>query len=213
MVRLVLYIFVAILSTPLMAQTCLSGDDDPALKVKASNGVVLIVCGFEDREVKSTKGKRAFADFTIYATIPNVKEPVKIFSSGASETFWIKAVEGKGLELEELWFFSEQPKAALWQEITCTAEACKPSAAKCVFKMKPNTFPKALGEFEKRRAGKTLNEDGEELLDQIWAQALTGDKKSQSFYEGPAEGLDESLAEVFLSNKKKLAELQALKCK
>lgn len=194
-------------------QACLSGDDDPAMKVKAANGITLVVCGFEDREVKSPKGKRAFADFTIYAQIPNVKEPQKVFMSGASETFWIKGVEGKGFQLEELWFFSDEPKAALWQEITCESSSCKVSSGKCVFKMKPNSFPNAIKKFEKLRAKGKIEEDGEEILDQIWAQALTGDTKAQKFYDSGIEGVSPSLMEVFNSNKAKLKELTDLKCK
>ena len=203
-----------LLFSPLaFAQACLSGDDDPALKVKAAHGVTLVVCGFEDREVKSPKGKRAFADFTIYALIPNVKEPQKVFASGASETFWIKANEGQGFELEELWFFSEEPKPALWQEISCEASGCKVSSGKCVFKMKPNSFPRAIKSFEKLRSSAKLEEEGEELLDQVWAQALTGDPKAQKFYDGKLEGVSPSLIEVFTSNKAKLKELTDLKCK
>ncbi len=130
-----------------------------------------------------------------------------------AETFWAKPLEGKGIELEEVWFFAEQPKPALWRDITCQAESCALGLPKCVFQMKANPFPKALTEFEQKKKKKDLAEDGEELLDQIWAQALLGDKPAQTFYAGMLDGLDENLSEVFDSNKKKLAELNTINCK
>lgn len=211
MFRAFLFLTIAI-SFCAHAESCLDGDDDPALKVKTDSGHSLVVCGFEDHDVKTTEGKRAFADFTVYSVRTKDKKSSKVFESGASETFWIKPVKNKGLELEELWFFSEEPKPALWQEILCDDSGCKLSQAKCVFKMKPNSFPRALSEFEKARKAGDLSDDGEELLDQIWAQALTGDKAAQKFYNGKQTGLDESLMEVFESNKKKLRDLEALKC-
>lgn len=195
------------------AEACLGGDDDPALKIKTDSGYSLVVCGFEDHDVKTVDGKHAFADFTVYSINPKDKSPSKVFESGTSETFWIKPVKNKGLELEELWFFSEEPKPALRQEISCDDSGCKLSQTKCVFKMRPNSFPRALSQFEKARKAGNLNDEGEELLDQIWAQALTGDKAAQRFYNGKQQGLDESLAEVFESNRKKLRDLENLKCR
>ncbi len=182
------------------------------MSVKTEAGPTLALCGFEDHEVVSPTGKRAFSEFVIYYTTASNKEPQKLFSSEIAETFWAKATEGKGLELEEVWFFSEQPKPAIWREITCDAEKCTLSDAKCVFSMKSNPFPKALAEFEKKKKAKKLEEDGEELLDQIWAQALLGDKAAQTFYTADAKGLDENLTEVFDSNKKKLSDLKTLNC-
>lgn len=194
------------------AEGCPGADSEPAMSVKTEAGPTLSLCGFEDHEVVSPTGKRAFSEFTIYYITATNKEPQKLFSSEVAETFWAKATEGKGLELEEVWFFSEQPKPALWREITCEAEKCSLSEAKCVFAMKPNPFPKALADFENKKKAKTLEEDGEELLDQIWAQALLGDKAAQAFYQGATTGLDENLTEVFESNKKKLADLKSLNC-
>lgn len=195
------------------AAGCPGADDEAALQFKTEAGPTVIVCGFEDHEVQSPTGKRAFSDFTVYFTVDDKKEPQKLFSSDVAETFWIKPVETKSLELEEVWFFSEQPKPALWREITCTADACSVSAAKCVFSMKANSFPKALAEFEKKLKSKKLDDNDEELLDQIWAQALLGDTKAKDFYNAPVSGLNENLKEVFDSNKKKLADLQTLNCK
>ncbi len=195
------------------AEKCPGADYEPALSVKTSAGPVLALCGFEDHEVKTPPGKRTFADFSVYFTSAKQKEPQKVFSSEVAETYWAKPVAGKGLELEEVWFFSEQPKPALAREITCTAENCTISVPKCVFSMKSNPFPAALGEFEKKKKENDLSEYGEELLDQIWAQALLGDKVAQEFYAGSVSGLDENLTEVFNSNKKKLAELKNINCR
>lgn len=195
------------------AEKCPGVDEEPALSVTTTAGPTLILCGFEDHEVQSPQGKRAFSDFTVYFTTANNKEPQKLFSSQVAETFWAKTVEGKGLELEEVWFFADQPKPALWREIGCASDACTLSPAKCVFSMKSNPFPKALSTFEKKKKENQLSEEGEELLDQIWAQALLGDKPAQTFYAGSIEGLDENLSEVFDSNKNKLAELRTIDCK
>lgn len=209
-------IYLAILlfsSLPAWAEKCPGADEEPALSVTTSAGPTLILCGFEDHEVQSPQGKRAFSEFTLYFTTATNKEPQKLFTSQVAETFWAKPLEGKGIELEEVWFFAEQPKPALWRDITCQAESCALGLPKCVFQMKANPFPKALTEFEQKKKKKDLAEDGEELLDQIWAQALLGDKPAQTFYAGMLDGLDENLSEVFDSNKKKLAELNTINCK
>ncbi len=212
MQQLIGLIIVMFFSASVWAEGCPGQDTEPALSVKTEAGPTLVLCGFEDHEVVSPTGKRAFSEFVIYFTTATNKEPQKLFNSEVAETFWAKGTEGKGLELEEVWFFSEQPKPAIWREITCEAEKCTLSAAKCVFSMKPNPFPKALADFEKKKKAKTLEEDGEELLDQIWAQALLGDKPAQTFFDGDAKGLDDNLTEVFDSNKKKLADLKTLNC-
>jgi hypothetical protein len=129
----------------------------------------------------------------------------KAFASDANETYWVKAIPGKGLEVEELWFFTDRPTPALKQEITCTADACAPGPAKCILKMKPNPFPKALAQFKKRSAAGTLKDDGEELLDQIFAQAFLGDKAAKEFYASTPAKLDPALNEAFTTNQKKLA--------
>ena len=193
-------------------EKCPINEEESPLTVKTSSGVSLFVCGFEDREVPSAEGKRAFTDFTIYSRSES-GQPVKVFTSQSDETFWLKAAGDKGLELEELWFFSEQPKPALKREIACASGGCTVQNAQCVFPLKPNSFPRALASFEKKKKENQLSDDGEELLDQIWAQAITGDKAAVAFYQTKPEGLDPALSEIFESNKKKLAEIQALNCK
>lgn len=206
-------VLLILLSVPAWAEKCPGADEEPALSVTTKEGPTLILCGFEDHEVQSPQGKRAFSEFTVYFTTNSNKEPRKLFASEVAETFWARPTDGKGLELEEVWFFADQPKPALWRDVTCQAESCTLSEPKCVFQMKPNPFPKALADFELKKKKKELTEDGEELLDQIWAQALLGDKPAQAFYAGTVDGLDENLTEVFDSNKKKLAELKTINCK
>jgi len=237
--------------TPISLAQCPGEDTEPAMSVKVKNGTTLFVCGFEDREVPGTKGKRAFSDFGVFYelaakdepgdsahselkpvsptappvagsgvpagavkgappnsaahAVPTPFESLKAFASDPNETYWVKEVPGKGLEIEELWFFSERPTPALKQEITCTADACTATAQKCMLKMKPNPFPKALAEFKKRMAASTLKDDGEELIDQIFAQAFLGDRAAKDFYATPPANLDPALAEAFTTNQKKLA--------
>ncbi len=226
---------------PVFAQ-CPGEDPEPAMTVKTSNGTTLFVCGFEDRDVAGSKGKRAFSDFAVYyelsakeeagekiappppippagapakpakgappnsaAAVPaTVFDSLKAFASTPNETYWIKQIPGKGLELEELWFFSEKPTPALRQEITCTADTCSASPQKCILKMKANSFPKALPEFRKRSAAGSLKDDGEELIDQIFAQAFLGDAAAIEFYKAQPANLDPALIEAFTTNKKKL---------
>jgi len=199
-------------TTKPVSEICPKAGDEPAMKIKTEAGPDIFLCGFEDHEVVSPTGRRAFSDFVITYSTASQPIPKKLFSSQTAETFWVKSAEGKGLELEEVWFFAEQPKPAIWREITCTADECKVSEAKCIFSMKPNPFPKALKEFEKKKKASQLAEEGEELLDQIWAQALLGDRAAQAFYQAPAQGLDENLTEVFESNKAKLADLKTINC-
>lgn len=135
---------------------------------------------------------------------PTPFDSLKAFASDPNETYWIKQIPGKGLELEELWFFSEKPTPALKQEVTCTADSCGTSAQKCILKMKSNSFPKALANFRKRSAAGTLTDDGEELIDQIFAQAFLGDRAAKDFYATQPANLDPSLVEAFTANKKKL---------
>jgi hypothetical protein len=212
--------------TPASFAQCPGEDTEPAMSVKLKNGTTLFICGFEDREVPGTKGKRAFSDFGVFYELAAKEEPgdrpdaemkpispsaptafesLKAFTSDPNETYWVKEIPGKGLEIEELWFFSDRPTPALKQEITCNADACNASAQKCVLKMKSNPFPKALVEFKRRLAAKTLKDDGEELIDQIFAQAFLGDRAAKDFYVSPPANLDPALVEAFTTNQKKLA--------
>jgi hypothetical protein len=192
---------------------CPRAGDEPAIRIKTEAGPEIYVCGFEDHEVVSPTGKRAFSDFVVTYSTHAQSKPQKLFGSQAAETFWLKSSDGKNLELEEVWFFAEQPKPAIWREIVCTAETCSVSNPKCVFSMKSNPFPKALKDFEKKKKAGQLEEVGEELLDQIWAQALLGDQSAQTFYQSSVGGLDPNLTEVFESNKSKLNDLKSINCR
>src|SRR5687767_13795788 len=104
------------------AQTCPGVEDDPAVTAVTRTGPRLIVCGFEDSEVPAKKPKRAFTDFAIYYNTHKSPQLQNIFASETADTYWVKAVDGKAIELEELWFFSEKPMPALKREVTCDAE-------------------------------------------------------------------------------------------
>ncbi len=132
-------------------------------------------------------------------------DSLKAFTSNPNETYWVKPLGDRGLEVEELWFFTEKPTPALKQEITCENNVCSASAPKCILKMKPNPFPKALAEFKRRSAANSLKDDGEELLDQIFAQAFLGNKEAKDFYANPPAKLDPALNEAFMANQKKLS--------
>lgn len=200
-------------SVPAWSAICPNGDEPP-LTVTTKSGAVLSVCGFEDHEVNSPKSKRAFMEFTVHYTTPQKTEPLKLFASDVADTYWVRVVEGKGLELEELWFFSEQPQPALSRTILCEGESCKVSPARCIYNIKPNSYPKALAKLDEERKKGKFDEDGEELLDQIFAQALTGDEKAKAFYRSKApSGFDEAMTEAFVANQKKIQEIKELKCR
>lgn len=198
------FIVSLLLSLPAMAQNCPGDDNEPAVSVKTQAGPTLILCGFEDREVKSPKGKRAFSAFTVYAFIAEGKAPEKVFTGDDTETYWARANPMKGIDLEELWFFSEdKPTAGFGRTITCTTELCTLSEPKCLFK-KPNPFPKALVQFRKQAEAHKLDDDGEELVDQIFAHALSGNKEAKEFYATAPTNFPKDVAEAWAANKKKL---------
>ena len=188
------------------AQSCPVDDEDAPIRVKTPAGHTLVLCGFEDREVPTTKGKRAFSEFEIFLKNKDAaKAPLKVFSAEESETYWVKELPGgRGVELEELWFFDEKPEAALRRELVCEGDACKLSEPACVFK-RANAFPKALTQFQSLVASGKIGDEGEELLDQIFARAMNGDAAAKAFYDGPAPKLEPALKDVFDTNKKKLA--------
>jgi hypothetical protein len=192
---------------------CPNGDE-PSLTVTAKTGANLFLCGFEDHEVDSPKTKRAFTEFTVYYIANKQTEPRKLFASDIADTYWVRILEGKGMELEELWFFSEKPQAALSRVIACDGDTCELSPARCIFNIKPNSYPKALTKLEEERRKGRFDEDGEELLDQVFAQALTGDEKAKAFYATKAPGgFDEAMKEAFSANQKKIREIKELKCR
>lgn len=213
MTKLILLLLAGLtLSSPSWAQTCPGGnaEEEAPLKVRAGGGRSLLVCGFEDREIERPKGWQAYADFVVYSAKDSVLEPEKVFVSDAGDTHWVRAVKGKGFELDEVWIFAEKPYAAIRRVITCKDSGCSVSDTKCTFKMKRNPFPKALAELKSHK-GK-LGDKGEELLAEIWAQALTGDKDALEFYDGKAEELPATFREEFEANKAKLALAKQLKC-
>jgi hypothetical protein len=192
-------------------QNCPGADDEPAMKVKTAAGPVLVLCGFEDHELKSPKGKQTFSEFTVYAWMPGAKDAQKVFASTEpSDTYWAKASGGKGLELEELWFFDEKPNPAITRSVTCTAQGCQASQPKCVLRLKKNHHPKALADLQKKL--QAPGEQAEDLLDQVWEQALAGDAAAQKFYESKPDGLDKSLVEEFTGDQQRLVQAKTLKC-
>lgn len=200
------HLFVFISSVAGTVQPCPSEDSEPALEMKTAVGPSLQVCGFEDHDVKLPNGARAFADFSVFYTTKS--SPQKVFTSEVDETYGVRVNGQRGLEVEELWFFSDRPVAGIRREIFCEGEVCKVSEPKCVYKSKRSPFPKALATFERRLKEGKLKDDGEELIDQIFAQALSGDKNALAFYQQSPAGLPADLAEVYEGNKKKLS----LKC-
>ena len=185
---------------------CPSEDAEPALQVKTSIGAILELCGFEDHEASGSKGDRAFSDFSIFLRSGKDKIPQKIFESQEAETYWVRVKNKDILEIDELWFFSETPDVGLRQEISCsTSDKCEVTAPKCIYSSKKALFPKAVKNFlRKMREGK-LKDDGEEALDQIFAQALVGDKDAKKFFEKAPAGLPKDLQDIYDSNKKKLS--------
>lgn len=196
-----LWLLLLLVSARAFAQACPVDDTEAPIKLTTPAGQ-LVVCGFEDRDVPSVKGRRAFSDFEIFVTGEG-KAPVKLFASEESETYWLKEIPAKGVEIEELWIFGDKPQAAFRREITCAAK-CELSAVKCAFKKGSNPFPKVLTQFQKRHAEGKLGEDGEEMIDKIFAQAMTGDAAAKGFFSSPPDKLDKILAETFASNKRKL---------
>lgn len=186
--------------------SCPGEDTEAALSLSVGEGSSLVVCGFEDHDVKAPKGKRTFSDFTVYLDKKDGGSPKAVFASEESETYWVSPLtEGHGLEIQELWFFSEAPMPALGRKVICEKDACVTSKNRCIYKLKPNPFPQALAEFESRKANQSLQDDGEELLDQIFAQAIMGEKKAERFYKGePPKGLSAELLSTFKGNQKKL---------
>ncbi len=171
--------------------------------MKTASGVSLQVCGFEDNEVKAPKGTHTFSGFSIFS-VKAGSPPVKIYTSDEDETYWVRASGQRGLEVEELWFFTDDPVAGLRREVTCTADTCSVSEPKCIYKAKKNPFPKAIAKFNQKLKEGKLKDDGEELIDQIFAQALGGDKAALAFYEKAPAGLSPDLVDIFETNKKKL---------
>lgn len=196
------------------AEGCPGVDDEPAFTLKTKAGPTLNLCGFEDHEIKAEKGRRAFSEFTVYALPKAGATPEKIFASEGGDTHWARVDDKGTLELEELWFFADRPHPAIERAISCADGACRVAATKCVLLLKRGIFPKSLATLEKRlKNKKPVGEDGEDLLDEVWAAALSGDKKALAFYEAePAAGLDSTLVEVFNGNRAKLKLAQGLSC-
>jgi hypothetical protein len=185
------------------------------MTVKTKPGPTLILCGFEDHEVRAQKGRRAFSEFQVYAVNRPGAEPVKVYASEGGDTHWAHVTSGQTLEVEELWFFADKPHPAVAREITCTAEGCRLEQQKCVLALKKNMFPKALPTLLRRlKSKKPVGEDAEDLLDEVWAQALSGDAKATAFYDAPVPPeLDSTLSEVFAGNLIKIKLARELKCR
>ncbi|MBX3020290.1 MAG: hypothetical protein KF799_01330 [Bdellovibrionales bacterium] len=208
MLKRLIFVSILLLAGRAHGETCPGADDEPAMKVKTAAGPVVVVCGFEDRE-ETVKGKKTFTDFTVYGWPAGAKEPAKVFAADPIDTYWARVVEDKGLELEEVWFFADKPQAALTRQVTCTPAACEVSVATCVLKLKKNPHPKALASFQKKIPHGDVAEN---LLEDIWAQALTGDKNAQDFFATAPKGLSAELTEDFNTFKAKLQQAKDLNC-
>ena len=197
------------------AANCPGADDEPALSVKTKAGPTLILCGFEDHEIKAEKGRRAFSEFQVYAVIKDGAEPQKVYASEGGDTHWASVTPDHALLLEELWIFADKPHAAVARPVKCAADGCHVERQTCVLNIKKNIFPKALPTLTRRlKMKKPVGEDAEDLLDEVWAQALTGDPKATAFYDAPVPPeLDSTLSEVFAGNLIKLKLARELKCR
>jgi hypothetical protein len=197
------------------AANCPGADDEPALSVKTKAGPTLILCGFEDHEIKAERGRRAFSEFQVYAVPKPDATPEKVYASEGGDTHWASVTPDKTLLLEELWIFADKPHAAIARPIACAASACKVERETCVLNLRKNMFPKSLPTLHRRlKSKKPVGEDAEDLLDEVWAQALTGETKAAEFYDAPVPAeLDSTLGEVFAGNLIKLKLARQLKCK
>lgn len=190
-------------------QTCPGAEDDAALAMLTKAGPSLFLCGFEDHETNSPNGQRTFGDFTVYINTPKLKAPEVVYTSEIGSLFWVKP-EDNGMEMTELWFFSDDPVPAIVSHLVCEAETCKVTAAKCILDLKKNPYPKALPKYLKDI--KNIGNEGEDLLDQIFAQALAGDKAALKFYQKAPKGMDTRLTDVYESDQHKLKVAHQLKC-
>ncbi len=77
------------------AQSCPGADEEPALKVKTDAGPVLLLCGFEEREVIPSKNRRTFTDFTVYSWAEKSPDLQKVFTSDPADTYWAHLARGQ----------------------------------------------------------------------------------------------------------------------
>ena len=108
-------------------------------------------------------------------------------------------------------FFSDKPEPALLRQVNCSAESCSLTPPKCVLKLRKNPYPKALANYHKHPPD-DLGDHGEDIIDQIFAQALSGDAAALKFFEVAPAHLDGRLDEVFDSDKRKLKQALELHC-
>lgn len=196
MLKRALFIVVLLLSVRLHAQECPGEDNEPALKHKTAAGPELILCGNAGED-------GTYTDFKVYAWPAGAKQGTEVFASDVDVLYTVS----KDMKIVEQWTIGESLAPAVERGITCTKDKCQVAAPKCAWKMKKNPFPKALAALKKG----AKDEEGEDLLDQVLAQAIGGDKAALEFFAHPPK-FDASLADSFAHDKQNL-ELARKLCK
>ena len=152
----VLFLFLVLFPLYGLAQTCPDSDEVGA-KVSHTylSGVKAFVCGFEDEDPdkKTPKKKKLLNEFVVYSQVTDAR-PVKIFSAGASDNYWVSSDAKRGLSFEELMLLGNKLQPISASFIECENEVCKRSKETCILKRPRTKYPDIIRQIHRKRTNK-----------------------------------------------------------
>lgn len=168
-------------SVTAFAQVCPDGDEPPLVH-GLGDDLQLVVCGYEDHDFPAEGNLRAFSEFAVHTAKGEDVGP-KIYSSPEGLTQFI-ADTAKGFAMTEVWEVGDKMLPSLKRELTCVGSQCKVGPPTCVLKAPKNPYPKALSEVQLKLKKGKKNSVSEEEIDNVFAQAMGGDKEAAKFFTG-----------------------------
>lgn len=190
-----------------------AGNPEPVLMVSQPGMPTLLVCSERDFDhLKNDAGKVELSMFKILTKTSVLAKPEILFDSkNENENYRIIPIE-HGVQVSELYEFNSNRIPLLSFPVRCSSAGCRRGKKVCVIPERAkNPFPKALAEWRKRidtADGTAVSGETpfDELVDQLFEQALTGDLKSfRAFDRGDtAEKLPRDAKKIFLSHQRAL---------
>ena len=198
------------------AQVCPGSDEVEAKVSHVYNGKAKVfVCGFEEIGTKPPKGKRQLNDFVVY-TGEFDQKPIKIFSVGALENYWVGKEAKAGITFEELLWVSGRLQPFLKSGVECSDSGCVRGKAVCVLPRPKSKNPDVVRQIDKKLRSKftRIQLPLSEMVELAFVEALAGNLPAIAFFKDAewTNKLEPNAVQSFITSKKALDRVNLAGC-
>jgi hypothetical protein len=198
---------------PMICPSEWAGNPEPVVKITQKGMPTLLVCSERDFERQKTGAEKIeLSLFKVLALTSRGAKPEVFFDSkNENEVYRIIPLEA-GVQISEQYEFRSKRIPLLSFSVKCTEAGCRRGRKGCVIPERAkNPHPKALNEWKKRideveKADVTGETPLDELVDQLFEQALTGDLKAYLSFDraDTPEKLPRDAKKLYLAHQKAL---------